>query len=141
MSHEVSPKKRRLTSLIGSGIDYKTHNGKRRRLCSVDGCEKQAQRKTLCARHLNDSNNERKPTRNVTLHHQSSAHQTTEQLEPDSNGYFHLAAVPEVSNMHRTFEKCGEFSPFDNTADVKAFLFFHMIFRKCSTNNSRNTVK
>lgn len=107
MSDETNEKKRRLMSLVDSGINYKVHNGKRRRLCAINDCGKQAQRKALCARHLTESENQRLPTRSVTGARQSSAHPTIEQLEPDSTGSFHLDAFTEASNHHVTLDKYG----------------------------------
>ncbi|CAF1477844.1 unnamed protein product, partial [Adineta steineri] len=57
MSNNTIQEKTRAKSLADSSFKMIVVNGKRRRLCSVENCEKQSQRKGLCARHLTESKN------------------------------------------------------------------------------------
>ena len=111
MSDETAPKKPRLTSLADSGIKYNVRNNKRRRLCSVSDCGKQAQRKGLCARHLTQSKIQQQTPKNVTTSVQSCADSTTERLELISRQSLNLTALAGTSSVYDIFDRYGEFFP------------------------------
>ncbi len=57
MSDDINQGGKRLKSLADSGVKYIEVNGKCRRLCSINNCEKQSQREGLCTRHRTEKQN------------------------------------------------------------------------------------
>ncbi|CAF3939082.1 unnamed protein product [Adineta steineri] len=57
MSNSIIQKKTRVKSLATSDVKKKFINNKWRRICSVENCERQSQRRGLCARHLSGRKN------------------------------------------------------------------------------------
>jgi len=140
MSNETGQEKKRLKTLVDSGIRYDECKGKRRRLCSVDKCEKQSQRKGLCARHLTETKKQQQQlTRNITASHQSSAPPTTEELNTISDVPPDLIALIKDYKKQNTSDGYGEFFCFINIIHLKASLFFNIFYRKYSKNNDTNT--
>ncbi|CAF4154036.1 unnamed protein product, partial [Rotaria sordida] len=70
MSNEVTQNKGRVKSLAEADVKKKCINNKWRRVCSVEDCEKQAQRKGLCARHLTESKKQQQSTEATAVAHQ-----------------------------------------------------------------------
>lgn len=122
MSDETTPKKPRLMSLVDSGVKYNVCNNKRRRLCSVSDCGKQAQRKGLCARHLTQSKNHPQPPETVTTSVQSAADSTTERPEPISSQPLDVTTLAGTSNDNYNFSRHGELFIFHKTLDPEALL-------------------
>ena len=81
MSNETEHEKKRVKSLANSDVKKTLVNRKWRRLCSVNNCQKQSQRKGLCARHIKENSNRQKSTKNITPSDPSSTHSTTIQFD------------------------------------------------------------
>jgi hypothetical protein len=103
MFHSASPNETqqvttRVKSLAETGTNAKFTKNKWRRLCShKDGCNKQAQRRGLCARHLTEKKGQQQSTRSITVSRQSSIHSTTEELGPNSR---HGTDLPDLIENH-----------------------------------------
>jgi hypothetical protein len=137
MSNETGQEKKRLKTLVDSGIRYVVCNGKRRRLC--DKCEKWSQRERLCARHLTETKKQQQLTRNITASHQSSAPPTTEELNILTLKPLDLVALIKDYKKQNTSDDYGEFFCFINIIHLKASLSFNIFYRKYSKNNDANT--
>jgi hypothetical protein len=108
MSNEIGQEKNRLKSLVDSGIKYKDVNGKRRRLCFVDTCQKQSHRKGLCARHLTENINQQKSQKSTTDSHQLFTQSVTEEFSTTSNNRNDLIVPTEDGIEQNTFLSYGE---------------------------------
>ncbi len=118
-SNEVMQEKGRVKSLANSNIKKKFVNNKYRRLCSVNNCEKQAQRKGLCARHLTKNTNQQQSISNTAVSHQSSVYSMTEAPNIISNVLNNSATLTGNHTEQNTFYDGGEFVCFVNSTYIK----------------------
>jgi len=94
-SNETGQIKQRVKSLAEIDTKKKFINNRWRRLCSVNKCEKQVQRKGLCARHFTENKNRQLSTRSTAVSHRSSTDSTTEEMGNISNNPTALATPTE----------------------------------------------
>ncbi|CAF1385002.1 unnamed protein product, partial [Adineta steineri] len=97
MSNSTSQEKTRVKSLATSHVKKKFINNKWRRICSVENCEKQSQRKGLCARHLSESKNQQQPARDITLLQQTASFISAE----NSDALYHNATNSFLLNNNQ----------------------------------------
>jgi hypothetical protein len=88
---------KRVKSLAEPGTNAKIFKTRWRRLCSHKDCEKQAQRRGLCARHLTEEKKRQQSTASITVSRQSSTQPTTEELGPNSR---HRTDLPDLIENH-----------------------------------------
>ncbi len=126
-SNDVMQEKGRVKSLANSAIKKKLVNNKYRRLCSINKCEKQAQRKGLCAKHLTENKNRQESTNSIAVSHQSSAYSRMEELDTISNNSSNLAALTGNHTEQNTFYDYGELFCFINLEYLKTSFICHII--------------
>jgi hypothetical protein len=103
MSNEIEQEKTRVKSLANSDVKKMLIKNKWRRLCAVDKCKKQSQRKGLCARHLTENKNQQKSTASITTSDQSFGHSTTKQFGTISSNSTNLIPFMEIDTEQNTF--------------------------------------
>jgi hypothetical protein len=119
MSDNINQMRKRLKTLVNSGMEYNVVNGKRRRVCSVNMCDKQAQRKGLCARHLTENTNQQQSISNTAVSQQSSVYSMTEAPNIISNVLNNSATLTGNHTEQNTFYDGGEFVCFVNSTYIK----------------------
>jgi hypothetical protein len=113
-SNETGQIKQRVKSLVEVETKKKFVKNKWRRLCSVNKCEKQVQRKGLCARHLTENKNRQQSTRSTAISRRSSTDSTKEEMGTISNNPTDLATPIENYAEQNTLYGYGEFFCFIN---------------------------
>ncbi|CAM4892110.1 unnamed protein product [Rotaria socialis] len=130
MSNETIQSIGRVKPLAEAQVKSKLVKNRLRRLCSVHNCEKQAQRKGLCARHLTE--NKRQPvTQTITTFHQPSASLSTENSRNMSYNPTNAASTQEYDEVLSTLD--------DFDGDHRKPMLSHQIgqnIRVISTNKS-----
>ncbi|CAF3647198.1 unnamed protein product [Rotaria socialis] len=130
MSNETIQSIGRVKPLVEAQVKSKLVKNRLRRLCSVHNCEKQAQRKGLCARHLTE--NKRQPvTQTITTFHQPSASLSTENSRNMSYNPTNAASTQEYDEVLSTLD--------DFDGDHRKPMLSHQIgqnIRVISTNKS-----
>ena len=95
MSNELNQGKHRLKFLANSDVKKQFVNNKWRRLCSIDKCEKQSQRKGLCTRHLTENKRRQCSAETIAVSHPSLTHSMTKELDTISKNPGNLLALTE----------------------------------------------
>ncbi|CAF4513463.1 unnamed protein product [Rotaria socialis] len=130
MSNETIQSIGRVKPLAEAQVKSKLVKNRLRRLCSVHNCEKQAQRKGLCARHLTE--NKRQPvTQTITTFHQPSASLSTENSRNMSYNPTNAVSTQEYDEVLSTLD--------DFDGDHRKPMLSHQIgqnIRVISTNKS-----
>ncbi|CAF4532901.1 unnamed protein product, partial [Rotaria sp. Silwood2] len=103
MSNEAIQGKERVKSLAEADVKKKLVNNKWRRICSVDKCDKQAQRKSLCARHLTEYKNRQQSTETIAVSHQSSISLPTTGSSIISYNPTNVVSATECDKVQNTF--------------------------------------
>jgi hypothetical protein len=118
MSDDNNQRRKRLKSLVDSGIKYNVVNGKRRR---------QTQRKGLCQAHLTKNKKQQQSTTSSVVSYQSSTHSTTEEFGTIVNNSTNSVTVTENHAKQNTVDGYGELFYFMNSTYLKAFFICHII--------------
>jgi len=126
ISNETRQAKKRVKSLADVDTKKKFLNGKWRRLCAINGCEKQAQRENLCAAHLTEAKKRKQSSESIAVSRQSSAHLTTEALSAVSNTLADLATVVVDHTQQTNLYGCSEFYTFYKLS-VRKYMFYYII--------------
>ncbi|CAF1100601.1 unnamed protein product [Rotaria sordida] len=105
MSNEVIQEKGRVRSLAETDVKKKLVNDKWRRICSIDKCEKQAQRKGLCARHLTEDKKRQQSTETAAVSHQSFSYLPTQDSSIISDNSTNVVSTTERDTVQNTFHE------------------------------------
>ena len=109
-TNETVQETSRVKSLAEANVKNTVVNKKVRRLCSVYNCQRQAQRKGLCAKHITEENKKRQSTKSSSSPHQSSAHLLMEDFEDTTlNSRTVSVALTRNPTEQNTFHDQREF--------------------------------
>jgi hypothetical protein len=124
-ANEIMGEQRRVKSLAETNAKKKFAKNKWRRLCSINKCEKQAQRKGLCARHLTENKSRQRATKIIAISSHSSENSPADGSGTISNNAILLATFFRKTYRLNIWHTYSEFLCFTSTMNGRTpYLYY-----------------